>query len=57
MAIESVLLSCVLDAHEGQDVATVDNPGVFMQADMDNMVYLRIEWPMAELLIRLAPEH
>jgi hypothetical protein len=35
VAIESVMLSCVIDAMERRDVATVDIPGAFMQADMD----------------------
>jgi hypothetical protein len=35
VAIESLLLTCVIDATEERDVATVDIPGAFMQADMD----------------------
>ena len=38
VAIESLMLSCAIDAMEGQDVATVDIPGAFMQADMDKLV-------------------
>jgi hypothetical protein len=40
VAIESVMLSCVIDASEGRDVATVDIPGAFMQADMDDDVHV-----------------
>jgi hypothetical protein len=57
VAIESVLLSCTIDAHEGRDVATVDIPGAFMQADMDDTVHMRIEGSMADLLIRLDPAY
>eukprot|EP00957_Ditylum_brightwellii_P196404 14964730-Ditylum_brightwellii.AAC.1 len=35
VAIESLMLSCLIDAKEGRDVVTVDIPGAFMQADMD----------------------
>jgi len=57
VAIESVLLSCTIDAHESRDVATVDIPGAFMQADMDDVVHMRIEGSMADLLIRLDPDY
>jgi hypothetical protein len=55
VAIESVMISCTIDAHEERDVATVDIPGAFMQADMEGTVHLRIDGAMAELLIRLDP--
>jgi hypothetical protein len=56
VAIESVMLSCVIDAEEGRDVATVDIPGAFMQADMDELVHMKLEGKMAELLIKLEPK-
>jgi hypothetical protein len=56
VAIESVLLSCVIDAEEGRDVATLDIPGAFMQADMDELVHMKLEGTMAELLIKLEPK-
>ncbi len=56
VAIESVMLSCVIDAMERRDVATVDIPGAFMHADMDDEVYMRLEGKMAELLVQLDPE-
>jgi hypothetical protein len=55
--IESVMLSCVIDAFERRSVATVDIPGAFMQVDMDDLVHMRIEGTMAELLLRLDPDH
>jgi hypothetical protein len=56
VAIESVMLSCVIDAMERRDVATVDIPGAFMHADMDDEVHMRLEGKMAELLVQLDPE-
>ena len=55
VSIESVMLSCTIDAHENRDVATVDVPGAFLQADMEDTVHMRIDGTMAELLIRLDP--
>jgi hypothetical protein len=56
VATESVFLTCAVEAHEGRDVATVDLPGAFMQADMDDTVYMRIDGTMAELLIQIDPK-
>ena len=55
VAIEAVMLSCVIDPHEHRDVATVDIPGAFMQADMDELVHMRLDGKMAELLVRVDP--
>jgi hypothetical protein len=37
VSIESIMLSCVIDAKEGRHVATANIPGAFMQADMDEV--------------------
>ena len=56
VAIESLVLSCIIDGMENRDVATVDIPGAFMQADMDEeVVHLKLHGKMAELLVQLAP--
>ena len=56
VAIESLMLSCVIDAEEGRDVGTVDIPGAFMQADMEDTVHMKMEGKMAELLVRIDPK-
>jgi len=55
VAIEALMLLCVIDIKEYRDVATVDIPGAFMQADMDEKVHMRLEGKMAELLVRCEP--
>ena len=55
VAIESLMLSCVIDSRKGRDVATCDIPGAFMQANMDDEVYMRIDGKMAELLVKINP--
>jgi hypothetical protein len=55
VAIESILLSCVIDAEEGRHVATVDIPGAFMQADMDETIHMKLEGTMVDLLLNVAP--
>jgi Reverse transcriptase (RNA-dependent DNA polymerase) len=57
VAIESILLTAVIDAKEGRYVATADIPGAFMQADMDEVVHMRLEGTMVDLLLNVAPEY
>ena len=53
VSIEAVILTSTIDAAEGRDVATVDIPNAFMQAEMDDTVYMRIDGKMAELLAEI----
>ena len=56
VAIESVMLSCVIDTKEGRDVAMVDIPGAFMQADIDDLIHMKLEGKMAVPLVRIDPK-
>jgi hypothetical protein len=56
VAIESVMLSATIDAMEGRDVATVDIPGAFMQADIDEVVHIKFEGEIAEMLVKMDPK-
>jgi Reverse transcriptase (RNA-dependent DNA polymerase) len=53
VAFESVLLTCIIDAMEDRDVATVDIPAAFMQAEMDEIVFMKITGTMVNLLVSL----
>lgn len=44
--IESLIITCIVDAMENRDVATVDIPGAFMQADTNEDTYLKIQGEM-----------
>ena len=55
VAIESLFISAMLDALERHDVATVDIPGAFMQADMVGNVHMKLEGRIADLLTELEP--
>jgi hypothetical protein len=54
-AIKSVMLLCIIDVKEEQDMATtVDIPGAFIQADMEgNDIHLMLEGTIADLLVHL----
>ena len=41
-----------MDAKEARNIATLDIPGAFMRADMDEIVHVRLEGAMAELLVK-----
>ena len=56
VATESVLLSCVIDAKERHNVATVDIPGAFIQGDQDETVHMCLEGTLTELLTKCDPK-
>ena len=53
VSTEALFLSCIIDAQEGRQVATMDIPGVFMHSEMDEVLHLRLDGPMAELLCKV----
>jgi hypothetical protein len=55
VATEALLLSCVIDAAEGRDVATCDIPGAFMQSDMKDKVIMKLEGVMTEVVLKIDP--
>jgi len=56
VATESLLLTCIIDAEEECDVATVDLPGAFMHAGMNDVVHMRVTGKMAEILVKIDPK-
>ena len=56
VATEALMLTCVIDAMEHRDVATVDIPSAFMQTDMEgDDVNMKLEGKMVDLLAKLDP--
>ncbi len=58
---ESEILTSIVDAKEGRDVATVDIPNAFAQtvindAHKDYQVIARIRWRLVEILVEIAPD-
>jgi hypothetical protein len=56
VAIESLFLTAIIDAKERRDVATCDIPGAFLHADIDEVLHMRIDGPMAKLLVDIDPD-
>ena len=52
------MLSCMIDAMEGQEVATADIPGDFLQTDYDKGdIHIKLEGAMVTLLEDIYPEY
>ena len=59
VATESVLLSCIIDAEEGRDVAVVDIPNAFIQTrieDEKDMAIIKLRGVLVDILVEIAPD-
>ena len=57
VTIESLFLTSMVDARERRKVITVDIPGAFMQADVDELIHVKLEGDVALLLIKIDPTY
>ena len=57
ISVEALFITCLIDAKEGRDIATCDVPGAFMHADIDEVIHLRLEGEIAELLLKVDPSY
>ena len=55
--VEYLFLLCMLNAQENRYTVTCDVPGAFMQADIDELIHLRLDGELAELLIKVDPSY
>ncbi len=53
---EGIFIQSTIYAHEHQDVATCDIPGAFLQADNPDLVLMRLDGILAELMVKIAPQ-
>ena len=56
VSTEAVLLTAVIDALESREVAVLDVPGAFMQADTDELVHVRFTGEMVSMLLQIDNE-
>ncbi|CAJ1954982.1 unnamed protein product [Cylindrotheca closterium] len=60
---EAITTTCVIDAHEGRDVMTLDVPNAFIKTYMpdaregEDRIYMKITGMMVQILIDMAPEY
>ena len=50
---ESLFLTWLIDVMEKRNMATVDIPGAFMQAGMDEEVHMKLEEKMVDILEKI----
>lgn len=59
VSVESLFLSCVINEKEHAEhhkVVTCNIPGAFMQVDIDKLVHIKLEGPLAQPLTKVDPE-
>ena len=54
---EALFLTCLTDAIENRYVVTCDVPSAFMHSDIDELVHLKLEGEIAELLVKVDPTY
>eukprot|EP00957_Ditylum_brightwellii_P178791 13619079-Ditylum_brightwellii.AAC.1 len=54
--VESVLITVVIKAKKGREVATTDIPGAYLLSDIDEVVHLKLQGRMVELIVMTAPK-
>jgi hypothetical protein len=54
--IESLFLTAVIDAKEHRDIVTCDIPGAFLNPDINEVLHMCIDGPMAEMLVEIDPD-
>ena len=54
-ATESIMLSALIDAHEGKHVATVDVPNAFVQTNLDETIIVKLRGQVAAFLLSRCP--
>ena len=58
VSTEGLMLSCMIDAMEGREVATADIPGAFLQTDYyKGDIHIKLEGGMVALLEEIDPEY
>jgi hypothetical protein len=59
VAMEAVLLACIIDTKEGCDVAVVDIPNAFVHMRVENekdMAFIKIRGVLVDILVEIAPD-
>ena len=57
VSLQSVFITCAIEAHEGRDVAIVDIPNAFVQTPhVGETVYMKIRGELANILVQTCPK-
>ena len=50
VSLESILITCTIEAHENRDVAVIDIPGAFLHTETDKDIVMLLRGKLAELM-------
>jgi Reverse transcriptase (RNA-dependent DNA polymerase) len=53
VSIKALFLTCMIDTMEDHYIVTCDIPGAFMHADIDELIHIKLEGELVDLLIQL----
>jgi len=53
---KSVLITAAIKVTEGRDVAVIDLPGAFLNAELDEVVHMVLRGKLAKLMVKFAPQ-
>jgi hypothetical protein len=56
VALESVFVTCTIDARENREVVTLNIPGAFLHAPNKDYVVMRMNGTLAELMAKIDPK-
>jgi hypothetical protein len=57
VSTDALMLSILVDAHEGRDVATADVAGAYLKADMDDFVVMKFVGESVDILCEMNTKH
>jgi hypothetical protein len=57
VATDALLLSILIDAHEGRDVTTADVAGAYLKAYMTDLVFMKFTGETVDILCKMNPRH
>ena len=50
------MITCTIDGHQERDVALMDIPGAFLQAENDEFIVMLLRGKLAEMMVKVDPE-
>lgn len=54
--IDFILITAAIEAVEMREVAMIDLPGAFLQAEMDDVVHMALQDKLAKLMVNVSPK-
>ncbi len=55
VSTDGLLITAAIDGYEGRDVAIMDIPGAFLQAENDEFVLMLLRGKLAEMMVKIDP--